>query len=282
MDPTNLVGDDECYLDTVSFGDAQLRVLTLALLEGTHTAEEAEEFLDLNHAWSQVFIADDLNATIHENSTAGHSSSRPMKGMVIHYTASQREDGTIRYFVSSDPHASTHFVIGSYRNGLAVQIFSHRNRTWHAGNTYNPDHFGVDFANAGYLRPRTGGGWEDYAGREYVMHLPLWGNEAVTITDGIPGAAAKYANPDHWQPYTYYQLLSFVAVGRALHAVYNLRQEHIVRHGDVASSRVDPGPALPTTALKDLILNRVSVFSVEWLTAYKTDADWIVEHPEAR
>ena len=48
-------------------------------------------------------------------------------------------------------YASTHFVIGSYRNGLVVQIFSHRDRSWHAGSTYNIDRFGVDFANAGYL-----------------------------------------------------------------------------------------------------------------------------------
>lgn len=281
-DPTNHAGDDNCYLDLISYGDAAQLALATVLLRGSATADEAERWLDLNHTASQAFITDELGRTIHDNFSAGHRASQPMRGMIVHYTAAQREDGTIRYFVGSDPHASTHFVVGSERNGLIVQIFSHRNRTWHAGSTYNVDRFGFDFANAGYLEPRAGGGWEDYAGRAYSIDLPLHGTNAIEITDGIPGAASKYARKDYWQPYTYYQLLSFVVVGRALHLVYGLSADDIERHGDVASSRVDPGPALPLTNLEALIFSTDDVFSLSWLNEYKAEADWIARHPEAR
>ena len=205
-----------------------------------------------------------------------------MRGAIVHYTASATEDGTIRYFVSSSPHASTHFVIGSQRNGLIVQIFSHRNRTWHAGSRYNHDRFGIDFANAGYLNERSGGGYEDYAGRPYRLNLPLHGSNPIRVQGGIPNVDPKYARKEYWQPYTYYQLLSFVLIGRALHLVYNLEADSIERHGDVASSRVDPGPHLPQTFLKALVFNQENVFEVNWLNEYKREANWIADHPEAR
>jgi N-acetyl-anhydromuramyl-L-alanine amidase AmpD len=279
--PLNFAGDDDCYLDLVAMGDNTLRDLSDTLLRGVATPAEALAFLDRNHEQSQVFIEEDLGSTIHPNYSDGHLASSPMRGAIVHYTAGQREDGTIRYFVRQDPHASTHFVIGSYRNGLVVQIFSHENRTWHAGSTYNKDRFGFDFANAGYL-VNNGDGWETYAGTSYDMMLPLFGRNPVEITDGIPGEGTKYSARDFWQPYTYYQLLSYVMVMRALHLVYDLDLNAIERHGDVASSRVDPGPALPMTALNLLVFNTEDVFQVDWLNAYKVDPHWIETHPQAR
>ena len=281
-DPRNHAQDDDCWFDLISFGDATAEALARRILSGAANSAEAEQWLDLNYEGSQRFITDDLGRTIHDNFSRGHRSDRPMNGMIVHYTAAQREDGTIRYFVGSSPHASTHFVVGSERNGLIVQIFSHRNRTWHAGSTYNVDRFGFDFANAGYLEPRSGGGYNDYADRRYGMDLALFGDQPVEITDGIPGAHAKYARKDYWQPYTYHQVLAFLLVSRALHLVYNLESDRIERHGDVASSRVDPGPAMPLTASKALIFDTSDVFSVDWLMRYKTEADWIVRNPQAR
>ena len=172
-------------------------------------------------------------------------------------------------------------MIGSYRNGLPVQVYPHYNRTWHAGSTYNKDRFGVDFANAGYLDP-TSNGWETYSGTSYEMMLPLYGRDPVEVTDGIPNASSKYASKDYWQPYTYYQLMSYVLVMRALHLVYDLDKEGVERHGDVSGSRVDPGPALPFTALNELVFNDEDAFAVEWLNTYKVDPNWIEDHPEAR
>jgi N-acetyl-anhydromuramyl-L-alanine amidase AmpD len=281
-DPLNLAGDDNCYFELVSFGDSKLKTLAQKIIKGTATKAEALEFLDLNHSQSQLFIKNELGVTVYNNYTAGHSSSTPMKGMIVHYTANQREDGTIKYFVGSSPHASSHFVLGSYRNGLVVQLFSHKNRTWHAGSAYNHDRFGFDFANAGYLTQNSGGTWVDYAGRAYTLYVPLHGNNPIHVPGGIPNAEAKYANREYWQPYTYYQLLSYVLIGRALHAVYNLDPAAIQRHGDVAGSRVDPGPALPTTFLNQLIFTTDDLLTVPWLSAYRTDPLWIQNHPEAR
>jgi len=281
-DLANHAGNDDCYLNLISAELSATRNLAIALLEGRGTATVAEAWLDQNFSQSQSFITQELGRTIHENYSAGHRSSTPMRGAIVHYTAASKEDGTIRYFVSSNPHASTHFVIGSLRNGLIVQIFSHRNRTWHAGSSYNHDRFGIDFANAGYLNPRSGGGYEDYAGRIYDLNLPLHATSPVHVTGGIPNADRKYARKEYWQPYTYYQLLSFILIGRALHEVYTLESEAIERHGDVASSRVDPGPQLPLTFLKTLIFNHDNVFDVVWLNEFKQQATWIANHPEAR
>ena len=280
--PLNLEGSDECYLELVSFADPVLRDLVEKLLSGTADSIDAIDFLDENYAASQAFISDELDVTIHDNATSGHSESSPMRGAIVHYTAAQREDSTIKYFVGSDPHASTHFVIGSYRNGLPVQLFSHEDRTWHAGSTYNIDRFGIDFANAGYLTAADGGGWETYSGAEYTMFLPLYGSEPVYVTGGIPGADSGYAAYEYWQPYTIYQLLSYVLVGRALHLAYGLQEDAIERHGDVSDSRVDPGPNLPLTYLNELVFSAEDVFAVAWLEEYRTDTDWIGEHPEAR
>jgi|GEM_PF-1589293 len=281
-DPINLKGDDNCYFQMVSFGDKTLEVLAKKLLSGLASKQDAMSFLDKNHTLSQSFIKSELRVkTIYANYTKGHHSSRPMKGIILHYTANQREDGTIRYFVKSKPHASTHFVIGSARNGLIVQLFSHKNRTWHAGSTYNIDRFGMDFANAGYLK-KSGSGWVDYAKRKYTLSLPLHGNKPIEVKGGIPGAASKYGRLIYWQPYTYYQLLSYVMVGRALHLVYSLDAKRIQRHGDVSSSRVDPGPALPTTAINKLIFTKEDIFKVAWLNQYKIQADWISKNPKAR
>jgi N-acetyl-anhydromuramyl-L-alanine amidase AmpD len=281
--PTNFDDSEACYFDLVSFSDPQLETLTRQLLDGTATAAEAEAFLDLNHELSQTFVTTEFGVTLHDNRTSGHSSTSPMRGAIVHYTAAAREDGTIRYFVSADPHASTHFVIGSYRNGLIVQLFSHRDRTWHAGSTYNIDRFGIDFANAGFLRPDGQGGWETYSGASYELALPGHGAQPVEVLGGIPTAPVnKYDNDDHWQPYTYYQLLSYVAVMRALHLTYGLQPADVERHGDVSGSRVDPGPALPLTWLNELVFSDEHATSAAWLQDFRRAPDWIGQHPEAR
>jgi N-acetyl-anhydromuramyl-L-alanine amidase AmpD len=277
----NKKGDDACFFKLLSFGNARQETLAKRLLAGTATKAEALEYLDANYKSSQVFIKDELKVrTIQKNYSTGHRSSKPMKGMILHYTANQKEDGTIRYFLGSSAHASTHFVIGSVRNGLLVQLFSHKHRTWHAG-SYNQDRFGIDFANAGYLK-KSGSSWVDYAKRKYTVDLPLHGNNPIKVTGGIPGAHSKYGRLSYWQPYTYYQLLSFLVVGRALHLVYALDVKLCQRHGDVSSSRVDPGPALPTTALLKLVFSKDDVLSVQWLRDYKVQKDWIAKNPNAR
>lgn len=281
-DVRNLLQAQDCYLDTVSFGDDELRGLTRQLLEGDATSSEAERFLDRNFAFSQAYLETLLGYAPYPNFTPGHQSPSAMKGIVLHYTGSQVERPTLGYFTSSAPHASTHFMIGSAENGRLVQLFSHRHRTWHAGSDYNHTHFGIDFANAGYLLDGNEG-YEDYAGRAYTTVLPLHGSNPVEVIGGIPGGPTKYAAYTTWQPYTYDQLLSFVLVSRALHLVYALEEEQIVRHGDVSSSRVDPGPALPTSWLRELIFSTENVLAEgHWLSAYKWTPDYLTAHPDAR
>ena len=282
-DGRGMVQSIECFHHKASFGDAELRELNTKILNADATTEDAERYLDLSYELSQAYLESMLGRPPYPNRSQGHRQDSPMRGIVVHYTANQYEEPTIRYFSSEDPHASTHFMIGALDNGLVLQLFSHRDRTWHAGSLFNHSHFGIDFANAGYLERDDEEQWVDYLGRDYTSVLPTFGGNPVAIGDGIPGEDLKYTRQSHWQPYTTHQLIAFVLVSRALHLMYGLDPDEIVRHGDVSSSRVDPGPALPHTALRELIFNQDDVLADDhWLQNYRWDAAWIVENPQAR
>ena len=281
-DSRGLVQSLSCFTQKASFGDTLLESLLLRLLEGTATEEHAELYLDRSYDLTQIYLEDLLGRPPYPNRTEGHRSDSPMRGIVVHYTANQFEEPTIRYFTGDDPHASTHFIIGARDNGLILQLFSHRDRTWHAGSLFNHSHFGIDFANAGYLEQENGA-WVDYLGRDYTSVLPTFGANSLEIQDGIPGEAAKYAVHHHWQPYTTHQLLAFIVVSRALHLLYGLDPDEVVRHGDVSSSRVDPGPAFPHSILKDIIFSSTDVLAPgHWLEEYRWSQSWLIDHPEAR
>ena len=281
-DSRGLVQSLSCFKEKASFSDATLAALITKLLDGSATSDDAELYLDRSYELSQVFLEDLLGRAPYPNRSNGHREDSPMRGIVVHYTANQFEQPTVRYFTSEDPHASTHFVIGSKDNGLILQLFSHRDRTWHAGSLFNSSHFGIDFANAGYLESEDTT-WVDYLGRPYQSTLPTFGANAIEIDDGIPSADPKYSVHAHWQPYTTHQLLAFVVISRALHLVYGLDPDEIVRHGDVSSSRVDPGPAFPHTALKTVIFDFTDVLEPShWIQDYRWEAAWLIENPEAR
>ncbi len=281
-DNRSLLQSDACFLEKASFEDSDLRDIVTKLLRGTATSAEAESYLDYSFALSQAFLVEHLGYMPFPNRSEGHRDGSPMEGVVVHYTANQHEDPTIAYFTSADPHASTHFMIGSHDNGRILQLYSHRDRTWHAGSSFNHSHFGIDFANAGFLED-NGTYWGDYLSRSYQMVLPTFGAEPIEVDDGIPSADDKYEAYAYWQPFTTHQLMAYVVVTRALHLTYDLNPDMVVRHGDISSSRVDPGPALPHSALKDLIFNREDVLAEEhWLQDYKWNAAWIIDHPEAR
>ena len=281
-DSRGLVQSLSCFKEKASFGDAQLETIIVRLLQGSATEDDAENYLDRSFELSQIYLEDLLGRPPYPNRSEGHRDDSPMRGIVVHYTANQFEEPTIRYFTGDDPHASTHFMIGSKDNGLILQLFSHRDRTWHAGSLFNHSHFGIDFANAGYLEQEAGA-WVDYLGRDYASVLPTFGANSLEIDDGIPGEAQKYAVHEHWQPYTTHQLLAFIVVSRALHLHYGLDPDEVVRHGDVSSSRVDPGPAFPHSALKELIFSATDVLASEhWLQEYRWSQTWLIDNPEAR
>ena len=150
-DERGLVQSTECFHQKASFDDVELRTLITKILNADATTEDAERYLDLSYELSQTYLESMLGRPPYPNRSQGHRQDSPMRGIVVHYTANQYEAPTIRYFSSEDPHASTHFVIGALDNGLILQLFSHRDRTWHAGSLFNHSHFGIDFANAGYL-----------------------------------------------------------------------------------------------------------------------------------
>ena len=226
-----MVQSIECFHHKASFGDAELRELHTKILNADATTEDAERYLDLSYELSQAYLESMLGRPPYPNRSQGHRQDSPMRGIVVHYTANQYEEPTIRYFSSEDPHASTHFMIGALDNGLVLQLFSHRDRTWHAGSLFNHSHFGIDFANAGYLERDDEEQWVDYLGRDYTSVLPTFGGNPVAIGDGIPGEDLKYTRQSHWQPYTTHQLIAFVLVSRALHLMYGLDPDEIVRHG---------------------------------------------------
>jgi len=67
----------------------------------------------------------------------------PIDTIVLHHTAGDSLDGTVRWFQMEKSQVSAHYTIG--KDGKVVQHVSNYYRAWHAGKSV--DHFGRDNVN---------------------------------------------------------------------------------------------------------------------------------------
>ena len=147
-------------IDVFVGGSPRVEELAAKIASGRYTIEEAREFLDKNFEESQEYIRQNIRNDIEPNFTRGHRG--PMTGMVVHYTAGQSMSSTLRYFTGRQSRsASSHFLADL--DGRLIQVFSHENRSWHAGSKFNHTHFGFDYVNCGYLK-KKGDKFIDYYG----------------------------------------------------------------------------------------------------------------------
>lgn len=129
-------------------------------------------------------------------------------------------------------------VIG--RDGEIFQLLPFDLKAWHAGKSYhagrvnlNDCSIGIELDNAGELQ-RVGDRYYSYFGREYSP-------EQVYTTE-IEGRAR------YWHLFTEGQFKILEEVCRLLKERYRIK--YLVRHSDITSRKVEPGPAFPFGELK--------------------------------
>ena len=158
--------------------------------------------------------------------------------IILHYTAGSSVMSSSRYLARPNVAASAHLVIG--RAGEVIQLVPFNIEAWHAGKSrykgrseLNHYSIGIELDNAGELK-RVGDRYFSWFGREYSP-------DQVYTTE--ENGKAKY-----WHLFTEGQFAVAEEVCRLLKERYGIK--YLVRHSDITTRKVDPGPAFPFEVLK--------------------------------
>ena len=160
---------------------------------------------------------------------------------VAHFTAGATALSSIEFWQSGDAHgAEAHVIID--RDGTVYQVRAFNQECDHAGKSQwkcpktgkvftwlNRCSIGIEFANAGD-DPKLAARW---------TKLPL-----VTARHKNGGPVTQ------WESYPEAQILSGIAVFKAIVSRYNL--DDLIGHDDIAPDRKnDPGPAFPMQRVRE-------------------------------
>jgi len=155
--------------------------------------------------------------------------------IVLHYTAGDTTEGSVRWLCDAGAKASAHLVVGRY--GKVYQLLGLATEAWHAGvsrwgkqTSLNHSSIGIEMANLGHLTPVQGR-------YQTPARVPI---DAARILH----AAHRGGGPVlAWERYPAPQVATIVALCAALQTRYPTITE-IVGHDDIAPGRkTDPGPA---------------------------------------
>lgn len=158
--------------------------------------------------------------------------------IVIHATGGASAISSALYLCRPDTSVSAHAVIA--RDGEVFQLLPFCLKAWHAGRGFhagrvflNDCSIGIELDNAGELK-RVGDRYFSWFGREYSP-------DQVYTTE--ENGKAKY-----WHLFTEGQFAVVEEVCRLLKERYGIK--YLVRHSDITTRKVDPGPAFPFEVLK--------------------------------
>lgn len=168
--------------------------------------------------------------------------------LVMHYTASISEKGSVNWFLNPQAQASAHLLID--RDGSITQFAPFNIITWHAGVSewnglkgLNKFAIGIELVNAGKLI-RSGNTWMS----------PL-DNKPIPDSDVIIATHRNDTTSAGWQTYTDIQLQVAAEIAALLAKTYALKD--VVGHDEIAPHRkIDPGPAFPMTSFRSRAMGR--------------------------
>jgi len=205
------------------------------------------------------FLFDNSNKQVDFKATPNKGGAYTPQYLVMHYTASTVEKGSISWFLNKEAQASAHLLIDT--DGSITQFAPFNVVTWHAGvsewnglSGLNKFSIGIELVNAGKL-VRSGNSW--------ISVL-----EKKPIADSEVIIAAHRNDPNNsggWQMYSEIQLQVAAEVAAVLVKAYSLKD--VVGHDEIAPHRkVDPGPAFPMSSFRSRAVGRKEGKPVPFVT----------------
>ncbi|MFT3823496.1 MAG: N-acetylmuramoyl-L-alanine amidase [Chitinophagaceae bacterium] len=193
-------------------------------------------------------LYDNNNKQVDFRPTPNKGGTYTPQYLVMHYTASTNEKGSISWFLNKNAQASAHLLID--RDGSITQFAPFNIVTWHAGVSewnglvgLNKFAIGIELVNGGKL-VKSNNSWI----------CPV-DHSTIADSDVIVATHKNESSPTGWQTYTNLQLELAIEVATLLVKTYGLKD--VVGHDDIAPHRkTDPGPAFPMNSFRSRVMGR--------------------------
>lgn len=147
--------------------------------------------------------------------------------IILHYTDMESMQASLNRLCDPVYEVSSHYAIDE--DGTIYQLVDDDKRAWHAGKS-------------------------SWMGVENLNHY------SIGIELQNKGYHCGYAVTGVWPEFPDTQLHSLKELLKFLMQKYAINPQHVLGHQDICpNTKIDPGPAFPWTALKDLGVNRDGV-----------------------
>ncbi|RYF99547.1 MAG: N-acetylmuramoyl-L-alanine amidase, partial [Chitinophagaceae bacterium] len=193
-------------------------------------------------------LFDNSNKQVDFKPTPNKGGTYTPQYLVMHYTASTSEKGSINWFLNKEAQASAHLLIDT--DGSITQFAPFNIVTWHAGisewnglSGLNKFSIGIELVNAGRL-VQSGTSWISPLEKK-----PIPDSEVIIATH------RNETSSNSWHMYSEQQLLVAAEIAALLVKTYALKD--VVGHDEIAPHRKsDPGPAFPMGSFRSRALGR--------------------------
>jgi N-acetylmuramoyl-L-alanine amidase len=204
-------------------------------------------------------LYDNNNKQVDFKQTPNKGGTYTPQYLVMHYTASISEKGSINWFLNKDAQASAHLLIDI--DGSITQFAPFNIVTWHAGISewngltgLNKYSIGIELVNAGRLA-KSGGTWISQLDKKIIPD-----SEVIVATHRNETTNAG------WQVYSDIQLQVAAEIAAVLVKAYSLKD--VVGHEEIAPHRKsDPGPAFPMGSFRSRAMGRKAATATPFLTS---------------
>lgn len=168
-------------------------------------------------------------------------NTRPLSNpdsIVLHYTAGTNGLSSAHYLIRPDVPASSHLVID--RSGEIIQLVPFNTEAWHAGKSFHHGKSNLNHCSIGIELDNLGKLHKD--GKKFIAEC---GKEVLPSNVFVD---EEHGQATFWHAYTNEQLHSVAFVCLLLMKHYPIR--YLLRHSEITSRKIDPGPAFPQEILE--------------------------------
>ncbi len=203
-------------------------------------------------------LYDNNNKQVDFKPTPNKGGTYTPQYLVMHYTASTSEKGSINWFLNKEAQASAHLLIDT--DGSITQFAPFNIVTWHAGISewngltgLNKFSIGIELVNAGRLA-KSGSTW--------ISQLD---KKTIPDSDVIIATHRNETTSNGWQVYSDTQLQVAAEIAALLVKTYSLKD--VIGHDEIAPHRKsDPGPAFPMASFRSRAMGRKAATAPPFVT----------------